>query len=110
MIITEPNDFAAEIHDRMPVFLTEKQFAPWLSAAPVEDRQGRSKAPAVGDDRTASGASLMKRPSSFYAMYGAKLCVLGHGVEFTTSGGISFGRSRLASFVTSPKFGLMARA
>ena len=31
MIITEPNDFAAEIHDRMPVFLTEQQFAPWLS-------------------------------------------------------------------------------
>ena len=31
MIITEPNDFAAEIHDRMPVFLTEDQFAPWLS-------------------------------------------------------------------------------
>jgi putative SOS response-associated peptidase YedK len=24
MIITEPNDFAAEIHDRMPMFLTEK--------------------------------------------------------------------------------------
>ena len=37
-------------------------------------------------------------------MYGAKLCVLGHGVEFTTSGGISFGRPRPASFVTSPKF------
>ena len=31
MIITEPNDFAAEIHDRMPVFLTSEQFAPWLS-------------------------------------------------------------------------------
>jgi len=31
MIITEPNDFAAEIHDRMPAFLTEEQFAPWLS-------------------------------------------------------------------------------
>jgi putative SOS response-associated peptidase YedK len=31
MIITEPNDFAAEIHDRMPVFLSEQQFAPWLS-------------------------------------------------------------------------------
>ena len=31
MIVTEPNNFAAEIHDRMPVFLTEKQFAPWLS-------------------------------------------------------------------------------
>jgi putative SOS response-associated peptidase YedK len=30
MIITEPNEFAAEIHDRMPVFLMEDQFAPWL--------------------------------------------------------------------------------
>jgi putative SOS response-associated peptidase YedK len=30
MIITEPNEFAGEIHDRMPVFLTEAQFAPWL--------------------------------------------------------------------------------
>jgi putative SOS response-associated peptidase YedK len=32
MIITEPNDFAAEIHDRMPAFLTHEQFEPWLSA------------------------------------------------------------------------------
>jgi putative SOS response-associated peptidase YedK len=32
MIITEPNDFAAEIHDRMPVFLTGEQFAPGLRA------------------------------------------------------------------------------
>jgi putative SOS response-associated peptidase YedK len=31
MIITEPNDFAAEIHDRMPAFLTREQFEPWLS-------------------------------------------------------------------------------
>ena len=31
MIVTEPNEFAAEIHDRMPVFLTSEQFAPWLS-------------------------------------------------------------------------------
>jgi putative SOS response-associated peptidase YedK len=31
MIITEPNEFAAEIHDWMPVFLMENQFAPWLS-------------------------------------------------------------------------------
>jgi putative SOS response-associated peptidase YedK len=27
MIITEPNHFAAEVHDRMPVFLSEQQFA-----------------------------------------------------------------------------------
>jgi putative SOS response-associated peptidase YedK len=31
MIITEPNAFAEEIHERMPAFLTEQQFAPWLS-------------------------------------------------------------------------------
>jgi putative SOS response-associated peptidase YedK len=31
MIITEPNAFVAEVHDRMPVLLTEKQFDPWLS-------------------------------------------------------------------------------
>ncbi len=33
MIITEPNDFVAEVHDRMPVLLTGKQFDPWLSGA-----------------------------------------------------------------------------
>ena len=31
MIITEPNKFVAEVHDRMPVLLTEGQFVPWLS-------------------------------------------------------------------------------
>jgi putative SOS response-associated peptidase YedK len=31
MIITEPNGFVAEVHDRMPVLLAEEQFAPWLS-------------------------------------------------------------------------------
>jgi putative SOS response-associated peptidase YedK len=31
MLITEPNEFVAEVHDRMPVLLTEKQYDPWLS-------------------------------------------------------------------------------
>ena len=31
MIITGPNDFVAEVHDCMPVLLTEKQFERWLS-------------------------------------------------------------------------------
>jgi putative SOS response-associated peptidase YedK len=31
MIISEPNEFAAEIHDRMPAFLLGEQFTPWLS-------------------------------------------------------------------------------
>ena len=31
MIITEPNKFVAEVHDRMPVLLAEEVFEPWLS-------------------------------------------------------------------------------
>jgi putative SOS response-associated peptidase YedK len=31
MIITEPNDFVAEVHDRMPVILEQAQFDHWLS-------------------------------------------------------------------------------
>lgn len=31
MIITEPNKFVAEVHDRMPVLLSETEFEPWLS-------------------------------------------------------------------------------
>lgn len=31
MIITEPNEFVAEVHDRMPALLTEDQFEWWLS-------------------------------------------------------------------------------
>lgn len=31
MIITEPNAFVAEVHDRMPVILEERDFEPWLA-------------------------------------------------------------------------------
>jgi putative SOS response-associated peptidase YedK len=31
MIITEPNEFVAEVHDRMPVLLRPDQFGHWLS-------------------------------------------------------------------------------
>jgi putative SOS response-associated peptidase YedK len=31
MIITEPNEFVAEVHDRMPVLLKHEQFEHWLS-------------------------------------------------------------------------------
>jgi putative SOS response-associated peptidase YedK len=31
MIITEPNKFVAEVHDRMPVLLAERDLEPWLS-------------------------------------------------------------------------------
>ena len=65
MIITEPNDFVAEVHDRMPV--SQKDFEPWLTGAaevellkpaaedmlqrwPVWKRVNSSKAPA--DDAT----------------------------------------------------------
>jgi putative SOS response-associated peptidase YedK len=33
MIITEPNKFVGEVHDRMPVLLTESEFEPWLSGS-----------------------------------------------------------------------------
>ena len=33
MIITEPNEFVAKVHDRMPVLLAEKDFEPWLSGS-----------------------------------------------------------------------------
>ena len=31
MIITKPNKFVAEVHNRMPVLLAEKDYEPWLS-------------------------------------------------------------------------------
>jgi putative SOS response-associated peptidase YedK len=62
MIITEPNEFVAEVHDRMPVLLTQEQFVPWLNGDadveflkpapndllqkwPVSQRVNSSKAP-----------------------------------------------------------------
>jgi putative SOS response-associated peptidase YedK len=33
LITTEPNNFVAEMHDRMPVLLAEKDYEPWLSGA-----------------------------------------------------------------------------
>jgi putative SOS response-associated peptidase YedK len=70
MIVTEPNEFAAEIHDRMPVFLSGDQFTPWLTGEagaeflkpapndylqrwPVSKRVNSSKADA--DDATLIG-------------------------------------------------------
>jgi putative SOS response-associated peptidase YedK len=67
MIITTPNDFVAEVHDRMPVLLANKDFEPWLSGKaglellkaapndvlqrwPVSKRVNSSRAPA--DDQT----------------------------------------------------------
>ena len=31
MIVPEPNKFVAEVADRMPVLLAEKDYEPWLS-------------------------------------------------------------------------------
>jgi putative SOS response-associated peptidase YedK len=33
MIITEPNAFVAEVHDRMPALLAEKDYDAWLGGA-----------------------------------------------------------------------------
>jgi len=67
LITTEPNNFVAEVDDRMPVLLAEKDYEPWLSGTggtellkpaaddllqkwPVSKRVNSSKAPA--DDPT----------------------------------------------------------
>jgi putative SOS response-associated peptidase YedK len=67
MIITEANAFVAEVHDRMPVLLGDKDFEPWLRGSagvellkpaandllqrwPVSKRVNSSRAPA--DDAT----------------------------------------------------------
>jgi hypothetical protein len=61
-IITEPNAYVAEVHDRMPVLLMQEQFEPWLNGEagyeylkpapndllqkwPVSQRMNSSKAP-----------------------------------------------------------------
>lgn len=33
MIITEPNKFVAQVHDRMPALLTKRDFGPWLNGS-----------------------------------------------------------------------------
>jgi putative SOS response-associated peptidase YedK len=33
MVITDANEFVAEVHDRMPVILEVDQFEPWLSGS-----------------------------------------------------------------------------
>jgi putative SOS response-associated peptidase YedK len=36
MVITEPNNFAAEVHDRMPVILESLDFDRWMNGTPEE--------------------------------------------------------------------------
>ena len=43
MLITEPNDFVAEVHDRMPVVLESKDFASWLNDGGLNVAQTRGK-------------------------------------------------------------------
>jgi putative SOS response-associated peptidase YedK len=43
MIITEPNKFVAEVHDRMTVLLAEKDYEPWPTAEVAFYRSGKSQ-------------------------------------------------------------------
>ena len=40
MIITEPNKFVGEVHDRMPVLFAEKDYEPWLFASILQPCAG----------------------------------------------------------------------
>ena len=78
MVITEPNDFVRELHDRMPVILEPDQFEPWLSGEagvemlkpvendvlrrwPVSKRVNSAKAPA--DDPTLIEEIELREPA-----------------------------------------------
>jgi putative SOS response-associated peptidase YedK len=52
MIITEHNDFAAEIHFRMPAFLTHEQLEPW------PEREGWSGISEAGPERADDGTLI----------------------------------------------------
>jgi putative SOS response-associated peptidase YedK len=43
MIIKEPNEFVAELHDRMPVLLGEKDFDPWLLRKRMKVPEGQPR-------------------------------------------------------------------
>ena len=45
MVITEPNKFVAEVHDRMPVVLDESQFDQWMNGTPDEAAELMKPAP-----------------------------------------------------------------
>jgi putative SOS response-associated peptidase YedK len=39
MIITEPNEFVSEVHDRMPVILAEVDWPKWLGEEPATEQE-----------------------------------------------------------------------
>jgi putative SOS response-associated peptidase YedK len=43
MITSEPNKFVAEVHDRIPVLLPEKDYKPWLSGKAVRLQKGTTE-------------------------------------------------------------------
>src|SRR5215813_2088890 len=59
--ITEPNDFAAEVHDRMPAFLTQDQFAPWLSGEAGTEYLKPAPTITFGAGRCRSGSIARRR-------------------------------------------------
>jgi putative SOS response-associated peptidase YedK len=62
MIITGPNKFVAEVHDRMPVILEEKQFDAWLDDSAIPASLLNMLKPA--GERTLSRRPVSKRVNS----------------------------------------------
>jgi putative SOS response-associated peptidase YedK len=70
MIVTEPNAFVAEVHDRMPALLRQDQFKPWLSGeagleylkpAPNDSLQKWPVSRRVNSSKAADDASLVDK-------------------------------------------------
>ena len=60
MIITEPNDFVAEVHDRMPVLLKHEQFEHWLSGDMGVDDLNPVENGICKDGRSPSGSTVQR--------------------------------------------------
>jgi len=56
MVITKPNKFVAEVHDRMPVILEPESFETWMRTTDVEEAASLLKPP--------DESVLLKRPVS----------------------------------------------
>jgi putative SOS response-associated peptidase YedK len=59
MVITKPNKFVAEVHDRMPVILEPESFEAWMRTNDVEEAGFIVEA--CGSRRTAQAARVEAR-------------------------------------------------
>jgi putative SOS response-associated peptidase YedK len=63
MVITEPNGFVAEVHDRMPVLLTRDQFDAWLDGSAGKEVMVPALRTCSGGGRCQNASTRARRPA-----------------------------------------------